>query len=621
MFGKEGRAALFIVFVRVSTKRIIPSQWESVVCEEESEVVRCHNKSDPAMSMVARESIKPSSGGSAARHRRRLTKSIVQASHVARHRPLASGVSSQVKRSNPKVDLAGPFGVSKSWSRPSNRLFHAAPASMQAHEVVSLPGLPVGWEGKHYAGMLGSEEATGGRLFYWFFEKSKRSNFHAGMTVPLLIWLNGGPGCTSMDGLFLENGPFRLRPGSSKSLELREASWHMAANLLYVDQPTGTGFSWSKASVYCHDDDCIARHFVTFLRRFARVYTKLVMASSTRSVPIYFSGESHAGHYVPLLVEALLRDSLHWDVRGMALGNAWIDPYNQYDVSRVGAALGLVAPDTLNKLRAHERSCQLALERKQYMTKICWNLLDDVVLLSGANNREHLKANMYDTRESVRTTADFPPGHDRVEAYMNTPEVRAALHVDPGSPRFYECANPPYNALKHQDGLGVMPSLKALLERTDIRVLFYNGQFDLICNHIGVERALFKLDWTHADAFRRAHYRPWLRHSRAARPAGHLLAVPRLALLLVVDSGHMVPMNQPEVALDIIFNFIKASESRRPIGLVFHANADRLDDKFLPFNASRHGLCADICGSFLTHDASFNRTATHAYKGAEHAAS
>ena len=114
-----------------------------------------------------------------------------------------------------------------------------------AHAVTRLPGLPADWAGNHYAGMIDSDDKGGGRLFYWFFERDA-ANPVGGKTTPLLIWLNGGPGCSSMDGLFLELGPLRVAPGSPNGkarLERRPSSWHRAAHALFLDQPVGTGFS------------------------------------------------------------------------------------------------------------------------------------------------------------------------------------------------------------------------------------------------------------------------------------------------------------------------------------------------------------------------------------------
>ncbi|KAJ1459055.1 Alpha/Beta hydrolase protein [Pelagophyceae sp. CCMP2097] len=430
-----------------------------------------------------------------------------------------------------------------------------------AHRVSRLPGLPADWTGEHYAGMIDSDDAHGGRLFYWFFEKSA-SGFPSAAPTPLLIWLNGGPGCTSMDGLFLENGPFALKPGSTTQLDTRAASWHKAAHVLYIDQPVGTGFSHTGSNAYCRDDACITAQFKTFLTRFALSYPALIMRDSTHTVPIFFSGESHAGHYVPLMVQGLVArpdriplataSAPDFDVQGFALGNAWIDPFHQYDVSRFAQALGLIDAVQGRKIKAAEKACQAQLAKLQLMGRQCWDLLDEVVRVT-AKDHGGLKVNMYDTRESARSTVAYPPGHDRLETFMNLPGVRTALHVDAQAPRFRECANPPYDALRHQDGLGVMPSLKYLLDRKKIRALFYNGEHDLICNHVGLERALHNLDWGGARDFHRAVHAPW---ARGGALAGYSKRFGLLTLLMVKDAGHMVPMNQPEAALEMIRKFI-----------------------------------------------------------------
>jgi carboxypeptidase D len=85
----------------------------------------------------------------------------------------------------------------------------------------------------------------------------------------------------------------------------------------------------------------------------------------------------------------------------------------------------------------------------------------------------------YDVRQYARSTSAFPPHHDRVEKYLNRKEVRQALHASRTPHVFKECTDPPYNALKHQDGLGVTKELVALLDR-QVPLLFFNGVFDMI---------------------------------------------------------------------------------------------------------------------------------------------
>ena len=168
---------------------------------------------------------------------------------------------------------------------------------------------------------------------------------------------------------------------------------------------------------------------------------------------------------------------------------------------------------------------------------------------------------------------------------MNRPDVRTALHVDRASQRFRECADPPYDALRHQDGLGVVPTLRRLLDGPKpVRLLFYNGDMDLICNHLGVERSLAALAWTGRDAFRDQRPRTWVRGDAVV---GHVRRAKNLELLVVRDSGHMVPMDQPEIALDMIDSFITG----KPIG----------------GNPPAPGACANSCALEARHHGRFRR--------------
>ena len=95
-----------------------------------------------------------------------------------------------------------------------------------------------------YAGTLKTKKETfkeGHNLFYWYFK-------HPDPDAPLLLWLNGGPGATSMFGLFLENGPLRVKRTGDGSddfeLYAAENSWADSYNLIFLDQPVGTGFSY-----------------------------------------------------------------------------------------------------------------------------------------------------------------------------------------------------------------------------------------------------------------------------------------------------------------------------------------------------------------------------------------
>ena len=121
------------------------------------------------------------------------------------------------------------------------------------HKVTSLPGLTGYVDIVHYAGHLLVDKQKQGYFFYWLFEKPKNPE-----TAPLLLWMNGGPGCSSMDGLFLELGPFRLDGPLLDQIKINPYSWHNAANLIFVDQPVGTGLSYTLSrDGYASNDEMI----------------------------------------------------------------------------------------------------------------------------------------------------------------------------------------------------------------------------------------------------------------------------------------------------------------------------------------------------------------------------
>ncbi len=152
-----------------------------------------------------------------------------------------------------------------------------------------------------------------------------------------------------MDGLFLELGPLRL---DGNNVQINPFSWHNEANFLFVDEPVGTGLSFTKnRDGYCSTDEMVDSHFYQFLVSFLTMhsrYTSLVDGKVV-SRKLFFTGESHAGHYIPSMAAFILEKNkdpsspLHITLEGFALGNPWIDPKNQYDASDFAHGLGIIS--------------------------------------------------------------------------------------------------------------------------------------------------------------------------------------------------------------------------------------------------------------------------------------
>ncbi|GMY26626.1 serine carboxypeptidase-like 45 [Fagus crenata] len=178
--------------------------------------------------------------------------------------------------------------------------------------INQLPGQPpVTFQ--QYSGYVTVDDKSQRALFYYFAEAEVDP-----ASKPLVLWLNGGPGCSSLGvGAFSENGPFRP---SGEVLVKNEYSWNREANMLYLETPIGVGFSYATntSSYESVNDKITARDNVVFLQRWFERFPLY------RNRSLFITGESYAGHYVPQLAELMLqfnkKENL-FNLKGIALGN------------------------------------------------------------------------------------------------------------------------------------------------------------------------------------------------------------------------------------------------------------------------------------------------------------
>ena len=200
-----------------------------------------------------------------------------------------------------------------------------------AHAVTSLPGLPADWAGNHYAGMIDSDDKGGGRLFYGFFERDEE-NPAGPKATPLLIWLNGGPGSSSLLGFMQEAGP--LLVGQGGALVENPWSWTKVANVFALEAPGGVGFSYCEAQKtggHCGwTDKTTAKANANAVRDFFVKFPELA------DNDFFITGESYAGVYCPTLARELVDGNdagakPRVNLVGMAVGDPCTDNDAQKD--------------------------------------------------------------------------------------------------------------------------------------------------------------------------------------------------------------------------------------------------------------------------------------------------
>jgi carboxypeptidase D len=124
----------------------------------------------------------------------------------------------------------------------------------------------------------------------------------------LTIWLNGGPGCSSLEGFFQENGRIIWREGEEKP-SINPYTWTNLTNVLWVEQPVGTGFSQGNITATSQEDT--AQDFLGFFKNFQKTF-------GIQDYQIYVTGESYAGRYVPFISAAMLDEDnpRYFDLQG-----------------------------------------------------------------------------------------------------------------------------------------------------------------------------------------------------------------------------------------------------------------------------------------------------------------
>jgi cathepsin A (carboxypeptidase C) len=372
-------------------------------------------------------------------------------------------------------------------------------------------------------------------IFYWVFESHNSPS-----EDPLVLWLTGGPGCASEVALFFENGPYQIN--DDLSLKKNPNTWNTNANLLYVDQPVGTGFSHADIGDYNHNEIEVAQNMADFMQGFLKVHPEY------EGRDFFITGESYAGHYIPAIAHYFMFNTtdLGVNLKGIAIGNGLVDPYSQYpEYATFAYENDLIGSVAYKALKTGFEGCDALIKSgiEAAALEACELLVDTIV------DPIRPKFNVYDIREKC----EHPPlcyDMSTSDSILNEEDVQKVLGVE--GRKWVECATAPHTALMG-DLMKSMAERMTHILNYGLEVLVYSGDKDFICNWRGGEAWTAAVEWNHKDQFSSADYQDWQVNGASA---GALKAVENLKFLRVYDAGHMVPMNQPEVALAMLQEFM-----------------------------------------------------------------
>ena len=428
-----------------------------------------------------------------------------------------------------------------------------------------------------YMDITGSKYDDNGEnkhLFYWFFEKratsllekTKDEPVQDAKDIPIILWLTGGPGCSSTLALLFENGPCKVNE-DGLGTSLNPYSWTEAAHVLWLDQPAGVGFSYGAENDY--NEEMISEDAYYFLQEFYKEHPEY------KENPLTIVGESYGGHYAPSVAhkvwsknKAAGDDTFKINLAGLAVGNGLTNPKEQYQwyaemAKNNSHGIQVVSDDVYEGMTNEISKCVSLIEEcnagDSFINKFACQTAFIVCNTAETTPYQMTGLNPYDIRkkcEKMPLCYDF----SYIEKWLNLESTKKALHVSEESNKWTSC-NMGINLKFHTDWMHDFSPYVADLLNDGIHALIYAGDVDFICNYLGNKAWTLKLDWDHKDEFNAAEEHEWGESDNAESSAAGLVRTSNgFTFMQVYDAGHMVPTDQQEVALGMIKNFINGGE-------------------------------------------------------------
>ncbi|XP_053323156.1 probable serine carboxypeptidase CPVL [Spea bombifrons] len=406
-----------------------------------------------------------------------------------------------------------------------------------------LPGANV----KSYAGYLTVNKTYNSNLFFWFFPAQVNPE-----TAPVLLWLQGGPGGTSMFGLFVEHGPYVVN--ENLTLSLRNFSWAQTYSMLYIDNPVGTGFSFTDDDRgFAVNQEDVGRDLYSALTQFFQIFPDY------QKNEFYATGESYAGKYVPAIGYYIHTHNpsakVKINFKGIAIGDGLCDP----EVMLGGYAdfmyqTGMV--DENQKVFVQQQT-DLA---ENYIKQKKWIEAFDVFdsLLNGDRTSY---PSFYQNVTGCTNYFNFlqcqePLDQEYFGPFLGLSEVRKSIHV--GNLTFHDGSEVEKHLVSD-----VMQTIKPWLAvlMDNYRVLLYSGQLDVIVAAPLTERFIPTVPWSRVEEYKKSDRRYWKIRPSDREVAGYVRSVGEFFQVIVRGGGHILPYDQPERSFVMIDRFIRNCKS------------------------------------------------------------
>ncbi|XP_036445928.1 retinoid-inducible serine carboxypeptidase [Colossoma macropomum] len=392
----------------------------------------------------------------------------------------------------------------------------------------------------------------GAHMFWWLYYADSFKD------LPLVMWLQGGPGGSSCGfGNFEEIGPL------DTDLEPRKTSWVSAASVLFVDNPVGTGYSYTDSEeALTKDVATVAADMMVLLQQFFNKQTEF------QSIPFYIFSESYGGKMAAAislaLTEAVQKGSIKCNFAGVALGDSWISPLDS--VLTWGPYLystSLLDDYGLMEVTRAAKAVQEAVEQGQYERATeQWSITENVVEqnTNGVNFYNILTQQDDDLMKSSSKDSGYlsalkcrhirPLHRQSLSQLMNGP-IRKKLGVIPKNVTWGGQAEEVFESMSGDFMKPVVDIVDELLA-AGVNVTVYNGQLDLIVDTMGQELWVKKLKWDGLKKFSQMKWTALEDPESEGQTGAFYKTYKNFAFYWILKAGHMIPSDQGQMALRML---------------------------------------------------------------------
>ncbi|XP_057420969.1 serine carboxypeptidase-like 26 [Lotus japonicus] len=435
----------------------------------------------------------------------------------------------------------------------------------ESDRIVDLPGVPSSPSVSHFSGYITVNEDHGRALFYWFFEAQSEPS-----KKPLLLWLNGGPGCSSVGyGAAIEIGPLLVNK-NGEGLNFNPYSWNQEANLLFVESPVGVGFSYTNTSsdLTILEDNFVAEDAYNFLVNWLQRFPQF------KSRGFFISGESYGGHYIPQLAELIFdrnKDKNKYpfiNLKGFIVGNPETEDYYDYKgLLEYAWSHAVISDQQYDKAKQvcdfkqfqWSNECNKAMNEvfQDYSEIDIYNIYAPKCRLNSTSaiaseGLEQLTKGRNDYRmKRKRIFGGYDPCYSTyAEKYFNRIDVQSSFHVNTerGNTNItWEVCNNSILQTYNFSVFSILPIYTKLI-KGGLKIWIYSGDADGRVPVIGTRYCVEALGLP-----LKSSWRSWYLDNQVG---GRIVEYEGLTYVTVRGAGHLVPLNKPKEALSLIHSFL-----------------------------------------------------------------